>query len=188
MDTFPGQRALAGYDVAYELITTLDNSSLGAKFKQLGWRLCVNAFHGYAHNYTCQVQHHPNVVLGMGLEDLETLERIFSFSNQLASVTRHTSAFHRRVYIDMMFAQWDEDKYRNLGTMILNNYKQALQIVDLEGTAQAEAMQSLNIAHGDIERWLVEEKHYVLNLGNEPEWDIHAVAYVELLQQLRELE
>ena len=58
----------------------------------------------------------------MGIEDLETLERIFSFSNQLAAVMRYASAYHRQVFIDLFFKQWDEEKYQNLGLMLYNNY------------------------------------------------------------------
>jgi hypothetical protein len=45
----------------------------------------------------------------MGLEDLETLERVFSSSNQLAAVTRYMSKYCRRVFIDLFFKQWDAD-------------------------------------------------------------------------------
>ncbi len=102
--------------------------------------MCVNAFHGYSHNYACQAVFHPSRMVGMGLEDFETMERIFSTSNQLAGITRHMSAYRRRVYIDMFFKQWDEDKYLNLGLMLYNNYVQALGIVDSEGKALADAM------------------------------------------------
>ena len=54
----------------------------------------------------------------MGLEDLETLERVFSSSNALAGVTRYASAYWRRMYIELHFKQWDEDKYSNLATML----------------------------------------------------------------------
>jgi len=144
--------------------------------------VCLNSFHGYAHNYGCQLKNHPNVIEGMGLEDLETLERVFSTSNMLASMTQYMSAFRRRVFIDMFFRQWDEDKYLNLGTMLLNNYKQALDIINIEGAALAEAKVSLGIREGDIEHWQKEEQLYI---GVEPEWDIFVVAYVEQLQKLR---
>jgi hypothetical protein len=54
--------------------------------------------------------------------------------------------------------------------MLWNNYRQVLDIVKHESVAFTEA---------DLERWEAEE------VGQESEWDVHAVAYVELLQELR---
>ncbi|KAG2737509.1 hypothetical protein P692DRAFT_20883487 [Suillus brevipes Sb2] len=47
-------------------------------------------------------------------------------------------------------------------------------------------MASLNIQQGNTEQWHSEETEYFRTLGQEPEWDVHAVVYVELLQQLQE--
>ncbi|EGO04369.1 hypothetical protein SERLA73DRAFT_44780 [Serpula lacrymans var. lacrymans S7.3] len=33
-----------------------------------------NAFHGYAHNWRCQLLNHPFYLTGFGLEDMETCE------------------------------------------------------------------------------------------------------------------
>lgn len=124
----------------------------------------------------------------MGLEDLETLERVFSSSNQLAPIVRYATAYRRRVFIHNFFRQWDEEKYYNLGTMLLKNYIQALKIIETESIALTEAMGSLGIQDGDLDHWQEEQVKYFETLGNEPEWDIHAVAYVELLQELQEVE
>lgn len=120
----------------------------------------------------------------MGLEDLETLERVFSSSNQLAPITRYASAYHRRLFIDMFFKQWDSDKYQNLGLMLYNNYVQALEILDTEQAALDEAMVSLQISEADLLHWHAEEKQYLATLGREPDENLQAVAYVELLQKL----
>ena len=92
MDTF-GSNLLIGYDIGWVFGGTILSSSLGTRFQESGSRTCVNAFHGYSHNYQCQCKNHPNNITGMGLEDLETLERVFSSSNALASVTRYVSAY-----------------------------------------------------------------------------------------------
>jgi hypothetical protein len=57
------------------------------------------------------------------------MEHIYSSSNQVAGVTRYSSAYHRRMFIYMFFQQWDHDKYRNLASMLFNNYWQALSII-----------------------------------------------------------
>lgn len=124
----------------------------------------------------------------MGLEDLETLERVFSSSNALAVVTRYASPFRRRLCIEMHFKQWDEDKYCNLATMLRNNYYQALDIIKNDGRAVEEAKRSLCVTDDDLETWKVEQEEYFQTLGDEPENKVRAIAYVELLQKLRQLE
>lgn len=177
-----------GYDIGCSFGVTVKNSSLNARFEEQGCRCCVNAFHGYSHNFSCQVKNHPNTIEGMGLEDLETLERVFSASNQLATVTRHMSKYRRRMFIDKFFQQWDAEKYENLGTMLLNNYRQALDIIEQDGPALTHAKETLNIQEGDLDLWQADEMNYFLTLGQEPEENIHKIAYVELLQELRDLE
>ncbi|KAI0078046.1 hypothetical protein K474DRAFT_1683961 [Panus rudis PR-1116 ss-1] len=163
------RNSLCGYDIGCKFGTTVLNSSLGPRFKEMGHMFCVNAFHGYTHSYECQVKHHPNVTVGIGLEDLETLERVFSSSNQLASTIRYASLYRRRQLIDAYFRQWDEDKYANL-------------------EALASTCATLHVSESDLDRMAQEEKQFFMTVGQERPWDVYAVAYVELLQQLRQLE
>lgn len=125
------------------------------------------------------------MIKGLGLEDLETLERVFSASNAVASVTRYATAYRRRVYIDMFFRQWDEDKYLNLGIMLLGNYRQALAIIANNSVALSDTLTTLGITATDLNEWQDEEASFFSTLGQEPAWDVHAMAYVELLQDLR---
>ena len=124
----------------------------------------------------------------MGLEDLEGMERIFSRSNQLASVVMYSSAYRRRQFIDLYLQQWDADKYENLVTWLYNNYVQATKIIDEETLALEHAMQSLGIAGTEeLNRWQAEELQYLQTLGKEDDYDVMAVAYVERLQELDEI-
>ncbi|KAG6835632.1 hypothetical protein H0H93_016343, partial [Arthromyces matolae] len=134
------------------------------------------------------VRHHPNIIQGAGLEDLETLERIFSASNQLATVTRYMSKHRRQVFVDLFFHQWDNEKYENLGTMIYNNYTQALEIINVDGPEHKQAMHDLQINEGDLELWRLEQKTYFSCLGKEPDEHALKIAYVERLQELRQAE
>ncbi|KAG1852587.1 hypothetical protein C8R48DRAFT_749778 [Suillus tomentosus] len=181
-----GECTLGAYDIGCGFTSTIENSSLGENFWKMESCMCVDAFHGYAHNYVCQTKNHPLGITGAGLEDFETIKRIFSASNQLATVTRYSSSYCRHALLELFFKQWDEEKYLNLGTMILNNYKQALGIINSDGLVLQEAMNSLKIHPGELETWRAEEVEYFRTLGSEPEWDVHAMAYVELLQQLQE--
>jgi hypothetical protein len=72
--------------------------------------------------------------------------------NQLAPIIQYATAFCQQVFIDMFFKQWDEEKYQNLGTMLLKNYLQALGIIENESMLLLEAMKSLNIQDGDIKQ------------------------------------
>ena len=93
------------------------------------------------------------------------LKRIFSGSNQLASVVRYASAYRCRQFIDLYLQQWDADKYENLATWLYNNYVQATKIIDEEILALEHAMQSLGIAGTEeLDCWQAEELEYLQTL------------------------
>jgi hypothetical protein len=68
--------------------------------------------------------------------------------------------------------------------MLYNNYIQALHILEKDEVALVHAKESLNINDGDLKKWQQEEVQYFGTLGQEPEHDLHKIAYVELLQEL----
>ena len=51
-----------------------------------------------------------------------------------------------------------------------------------------KAKRSLGVADEDLDLWKVEQEEYFLTLGDEPESRVCNIAYVELLQKLRQLE
>ena len=171
-------------DIACGFKITAHKSSLAPLIRERQHEFIVNAFHGYSHSYRCQHKNHPTVVKGTGLEDFETCERFFSNSNGLAPVVRHCSSYRRGMLTSSWLVQWDEDKYGNLGTFILNNYKQALQVLRDDIPALEEAMQSMDVTDADMDSWEIEQADFFLNLGVEPEGDLLQAEYVDLLQQL----
>lgn len=181
-----GEKVLIGFDIGCSFNATIKKSSVWEEFQNKGFRCCTNAFHGYAHNYQCQVQHHPNAIKGAGIEDMETMERIFSASNELARLVRYSSAYPRRVWIVMHYQQWDADKYLNLGKMLSENYKQALKIIGDESDPLRAALDDRDISPEDIDRYLKEEQEYLkkLNEGRQ-RIDFRVVTYVEYLEKLR---
>ena len=183
-----GQRTCGGYDIGCSFLSTILRSTLGPRFLELESRMCVDAFHGYSHNYACQSVHHPNIIRGAGLEDFAGMERIFSASNALASVTRYASQYLRRVFIDMFCDQWDKEKYANLGTMLLNNYTQAVDILAEEPALNAllDSMKNGAGNRPNLEEWEKEEATYVGSLGKEDPYNVHHMVYVEALRELRE--
>ncbi|KAG1884774.1 hypothetical protein F4604DRAFT_1919295 [Suillus subluteus] len=183
-----GERTLGAYDIGCGFQSTIHASRLGDAFERQKCRMCVDTFHGHAHNYLCQTKNHPNRIVGAGIEDFGTIEHFFSASNTIAPIIQYASSYRHHVFLDLFFKQWDEDKYLNLGTMIYNNYKQALDIVSMESIALAEAKHSLDIQEGDLKTWHQEEIEYFAHLGKEMEWDVHAMVYVELLLKLRDAE
>ncbi|KAI0363067.1 hypothetical protein BV20DRAFT_1040098 [Pilatotrama ljubarskyi] len=179
------ERLLIGYDIGCTFTETMSRSSVGPAFAASGSRFCVNAFHGYSHAYNCQIRYHPNVIPGAGLEDLETLEKVFGDSNELAPVTRYCSPYRRHMFMDLFFRQRDDEKYANIGLMLYNNYVQALEIITEQTPILEEAMQSLGIKPEDLAAFGHEERQYFSTLQDEDPANVHLIAYVEALQELR---
>jgi len=170
-----------GYDIACSFLATIAKSSLSAAAREKALQLVVPAFHGYAHNRACQLDHHPLYVVGFGIEDFEGCERVFSSSNFLARLTRHATQFHRHQAMDMHFTQWDEDKYLELTTFLLNNYKQVDQML-LDMPIAIAALESGKAPEEcDYPAHLNTERAYLASRKKEPEADITACKYIELL-------
>ncbi|KAJ4465974.1 hypothetical protein C8J55DRAFT_565970 [Lentinula edodes] len=142
---------LMGYNIGCSFGGTILRSSLGLEFAKQKCRTCVNAFHGYSHNAARQQKYHPLNILGMGLENLETLEQLFSLS------------------------QWDREKYQNLATMLHNNYVQALNILEDEAKALQADLVAKGITIEDLKTYFVEESNHLKEIGKEAEGDLHAV-------------
>ncbi|KAI0771436.1 hypothetical protein BC629DRAFT_1531885 [Irpex lacteus] len=170
-----------GYDIGCAFTGTASRSSLGPRVKARRLKFVVNAFHGYAHNRLCQTMHHILYQPGCGIEDLETMERVFSASNNVARTIRYASQFHWAQALDLHFRQWDEEKYHELSRFLYNNYRQALEIIS-DYTPEVERMKIvLDVTDADIEGWLGEERNFLKNLKSEPEERVLEVSYVEAL-------
>ncbi|KAI0683279.1 hypothetical protein BC835DRAFT_1409437 [Cytidiella melzeri] len=92
LDTI-GQVTLGGYNIGCAFLSTIQRSSLAPTFAEKNSHFCICTFHVYSHCHTCRMQLHPNNITGAGFKDLETMERIFSASNQLASVSCYASPY-----------------------------------------------------------------------------------------------
>ncbi|KAI0083349.1 hypothetical protein BDY19DRAFT_987928 [Irpex rosettiformis] len=170
-----------GYDIGCTFTSTTNNSSLAPRIQSRRLSFVVNAFHGYAHNRLYQTMFHILYKRGCGIEDLETMERIFSASNNVARTIRYASQFHWAQALDLHFRQWDEEKYYELSKFLYQNYRQALSIIK-DYTPEVQRMKdALQITDQDIESWLHEEHKFLTSLKNEPEERILEVAYVEAL-------
>ncbi|KAJ6450440.1 hypothetical protein C8R47DRAFT_1230255 [Mycena vitilis] len=175
-----------GYDIFCAFWTTLRRSSLGARAVGLHLRGVVPAFHGYAHNRECQLGWHPMYVEGVGLEDFEECERTFAKSNNLASVTRLASAFHRQQQIDEHFDFHDADKHANSGKFIFANYRQAIEKIDMNGQQLAELERQLGTCAADYESYLTAERAYFESKKTEPPEVARTAEYMELLKKLHD--
>ncbi|KAI0059965.1 hypothetical protein BV25DRAFT_1808307, partial [Artomyces pyxidatus] len=179
-----GDDQCIGYDIGCSMDGTVGSSSLQHVARERRLTLLVNAFHGYAHNRLCQVQYHPLYASGLGIEDLETCERVFSSLGAAARLIRHASYFHWKQYIHMHLLQWDEDRYAELGTFLLKNYRQALKTI-FEYQREVDAFERLTgFSSADFERWHTEEVSYLQTVGDETEEDVQDAGYVRALQQL----
>lgn len=184
LEVFKGERLMYAYDIGCAFGVTLKNSSLGPEFHRRGCRTCVNALHGYTHNYQCQLGFHPSRITGMGLEDVETCERIFSSSNALASVTRFATPYHRHSLMDIHFQQWDADRYLALGSMLYNNYRQALEVIDQETMEVTAGLEFLGMSVKELGELIDDEIKTFAKMTAEPVADTRRIEYVSLLQEL----
>ncbi|KAG1774964.1 hypothetical protein EV702DRAFT_1180545 [Suillus placidus] len=177
-----GQDIGLGYDVGCTFSKIVrDSPLLSAKAHDARIKFCVNAFHGYAHNRLCQVQHHPLYLSGFGLEDLETMECVFSASNAVSRTTRYATQYHWPQALDLHFQQWDDDKYRELSNFLMNNYVQARSLIDEYTDAVASLSSSLGLTKDDFERWVDEERQFLMDLKEEPSDRVLSCSYVQAL-------
>lgn len=203
LDVFGSDIAI-GYDIGCAFSSTICNSSLKEKAARLNLRMLVPSFHGYAHNRSCQLQWHPMYISGVGIEDFETCERVFSQSNALASGTRHASTFHRIQALEEYFKFWDEDKYATLSTysffvyfsykrtragqFLYDNYSQALKIIN-HGSPLIEEFNHRNqFTSATYELFIQEERSYLERLKKPWIPDELEVAYVRAVEELEEIE
>ncbi|KAJ7267850.1 hypothetical protein C8J57DRAFT_1435830 [Mycena rebaudengoi] len=140
LDTY-GADICLGYDIMCAFFKTLYRSSLRSDVVALRLQGVVPAFHGHAHNRTCQLGWHPLYVEGVGCEDFEECERTFSKSNNLASITRGQTPFHRQQTIDEHFQFNDHDKHAASGNFIFQNHRQALEKI-VSNRAQLVVLES----------------------------------------------
>jgi hypothetical protein len=71
-------------------------------------------------------------------------------------------------------------------TFLLNNYKQALGILESGPQALAQAMADLQISdHSVFETWLMEEREYLEGLRKEPEEETLQMEYWQKLVNLQ---
>ncbi|KAJ7713506.1 hypothetical protein B0H16DRAFT_1667329 [Mycena metata] len=174
-----------GYDVGCGSASTLFNSPLGAKALLKKFMFLVGAFHGHAHNRLCQLLYLATYVSGLGLEDLEGCERFFSKSNLMAASVRYASVFHRREILANYFKHFDTNEtYANLSKFLVNNYWQALEILEGE-SALYQAMEAAGIDDvAEFPRQLQEEFTFLKSLMADSDEDTLQMEYYQRLVNL----
>ncbi|KAJ7473498.1 hypothetical protein FB451DRAFT_1133999 [Mycena latifolia] len=172
-----------GYDIMCAFYKTLLRSSLGRRVVGLRLQGVVPAFHGHAHNRGCQNRWHPQYVEGVGLEDFEECERTFCLSNNLATVTRLSTPFHRQQQIDEHFNFHDLDKHAASGNFIFQNYRQATEKIAMNSIALQELEAHLHTTSTDYEQYLLDEREHLERLKREPPEVVWTVEYMELLMK-----
>ncbi|KAI6094920.1 hypothetical protein EV401DRAFT_2062520 [Pisolithus croceorrhizus] len=184
-----GERAKYPLAVVSKLMATFsDGLGGGYDIRCTTLHTClVGAFHGHAHCRLCQLSHLTSYVEGLGLEDLETCECMFSKSNALASTLRYATAFHRQQAINAYFEHNDIfEIYANLTNFLFDNYKQALTIIHDSKAVLMNLKCDLSLDDdGIFHRWLEEEKKYLEGLSHEP---LEETLHMEYWQRLGKLE
>ncbi|KAJ7041288.1 hypothetical protein C8F04DRAFT_1208483 [Mycena alexandri] len=177
-----------GYDIMCAFYKTLLRSSLGRQTVKLRMRGVVPAFHGHAHNRSCQLGWHPMYVDGVGLEDFEECEHTFCLSNNLANCTRLATPFHRQQQIDEHFLFHDKDKHAASGNFIFQNYQQAVEKITLNSIKLKTLEEQLHTKDSDYEQDLIDEARHLDALRTEPPDVARTVDYMELLAKYKSAE
>ncbi|KAI6111210.1 hypothetical protein F5141DRAFT_1188395 [Pisolithus sp. B1] len=134
----------------------------------------------------CQLHFLARYVDGLGLEDLEGCECTFSKTNGLALAVHYASTFHHCQVIAGYIVHNDEyEVYQNLTTMILNNYKQAIHIVQEGKSTLLCLMDEIGITNASVfSVWLLEEKEYLAAHSHEPKEETLQMEYWKKLMNL----
>ncbi|KAJ7017224.1 hypothetical protein C8F04DRAFT_1215155 [Mycena alexandri] len=184
MESF-GRNIGAGYDISCGFSTTLWKSLLGPRALLQNFSCLVGAFHGHAHNRLCQLKFLATYVRGLGLEDLEGCERLFSKSNANAGSVRYAGVFHRLQSLTAYFEHFDtHETYANLSKFLVDNYWQALNILKTE-PALHSAMTAAGIDNVDVfPARLQDEFKFLKSLMSEAEDDTLQMEYYQRLVNL----
>ncbi|KZV59756.1 hypothetical protein PENSPDRAFT_536120, partial [Peniophora sp. CONT] len=161
--TIFGQDQLLATDIGCSMKETIKKSSLGDRAASLRLHVIVNAFHGWAHKRECQLYNHPLFRKGLGIEDLEVCERIFSSLNGVAHAVRHASHFHYIQFITLHLDSLRRDKYGTLTKFIRNNHRQSIKIIEENSALLAKHKET----GADFESWLQDERAYYKSLRKE---------------------
>ncbi|KAG0705259.1 hypothetical protein DFH29DRAFT_800494, partial [Suillus ampliporus] len=179
-----GQDIGVGYDVGCTFNKIVQDSPLlGAKAHNARIKFCVNAFHGYAHNCLCQVQHHPLYLSSFGLEDLKTMKHIFSASNGISYTMCYATQYHWTQALDLHFQQWDNDNYQESSNFFFFSFHQLLAwgLIHEYTDAVASLLSSLGLAEDDFEHWVDEEHQFLMDLKEKPSDHGLSCSYVQAL-------
>jgi hypothetical protein len=110
---------LCGYDIACSFKSTVAGSPLhNATRHKIAF--CLDVFHAYAHNWRCQLQHHPRLFKDAGMVDPEACEIGNSATNRMASTVRHSSPLFRHDRIHRHILQWNRAKRRRFGKPMMH--------------------------------------------------------------------
>ncbi|KAJ7782095.1 hypothetical protein B0H14DRAFT_3095744 [Mycena olivaceomarginata] len=163
LDAF-GPNIGGGYDIGCGFGKTINKSPLGKKAQ--------------TNSFRCLLSFLATYVPGMGF---------FSKSNALARSTRYASIFHRRQTITTYLTHTDVyDTYANLSTFLVNNYKQAIEILETEEPTLAAIKESGIQDVSEFQSRLKEEMEYLRGLSKEPDEETDRLEYYRRLVALME--
>ncbi|THU97173.1 hypothetical protein K435DRAFT_663150 [Dendrothele bispora CBS 962.96] len=174
-----------GYDIACNLLKLIARSPLAELAMEEKLHMLIGLLHAYAHNRPCQLKFLMLYINGAGIEDLEVCERFFSQSNALASVTRHSSKFHRPQSIaNYAYHQDNFEAYANLSKFIIGNYKQCLGILASHSHV-VDGLKSYGVRSvNTIFEWLEEERKFLESCEKTSTAETLTMAYYLALVEL----
>jgi hypothetical protein len=203
-----GGNILIGYDIGCHHSVTARNHPLTSELvRKNKTEYIVGAFHGYAHERSCQLMWHPLWRIGAGMEDFEGCERFFSHSNAVAHSTQHASKYNRRQQIHQHIEGSNMERLANMGKLnanndylnlttklhtsgrfLLNKFRSAVSQLEESLSRRNQAMVTFGIQENEFASFVDAEKEYLNSLSSEPAEDTNAVDYITTLERITDLQ
>ncbi|CAO0794119.1 unnamed protein product [Mucor circinelloides] len=83
----------------------------------------IPIFHAYAHNIHCQLQYNPRYIVGFGLTDGEGTERLWSYLNGFASMTRSMTSDNRHLVLTDAVVWYKNARMREIPQIINKKFQ-----------------------------------------------------------------
>ncbi|KAJ7691236.1 hypothetical protein B0H14DRAFT_3531972 [Mycena olivaceomarginata] len=120
---------------------------------------------------------------GVGLEDFEECEHTFTPLNNLASVTRHSTPFHRQQQIDEHFDFMISTSTQPRGISFSRTTAKPRKKIAMNSASLQVLEERLHTAVADYETYLQQERDHQEVLRREPPDVAWIVEYMELLEK-----
>jgi hypothetical protein len=129
----PNNSCADNFTIMYDIIC-LRRKAIEKQFPSLlnkNPKYAVSVFHAYANSMSCQVKYHPRYIAGIGYENGEGCERLWSYLNGFASMIRSMSAANRQLVFTDAVDHFIESKMAGLASVIKKTFDRMQSIISV---------------------------------------------------------